>query len=711
MTTPSHHTNDTRPGTLAGPLSRRELMHLSGLAGLGLLAPGLLAACAGSAGTSYEATIADARVAIAKALADSGTASISVALLDRERLIWTEAFGFIDKAAKTAPTPETLFCIGSCSKVIAAMTVMILVDRGQVELDAPLLRYLPQFRMAAPEYTQVTVRTLIDHASGFPGSDNRNQGAGRPYPGYAAQVMQTLSTSRLKHLPGEMSVYCNDGFTMVEPLIEALTGKAYAQFVADEILSPLGMSRSRFALAPFPPGSYAPGYAGDTKLAQEFMNAYASGGLNSTPSDMARLAMMLLNDGQWQGRRILSASAVREMAGKQTATEPLQPVVMADGFGLGWDGVREGGLASVGVTAWHKNGGTNIYGSELFVLPDEGLALFITGTSTHYGPIALAERIVLNALQERGRIASVPAPLPATPLPTATPSAAQLAEMSGLYANYTTIARLEPVGAALALSTYLDGAWSAATRLQLRNDGSFSSDDDPLTAYSSALAQGERYLVKRSAGAVVGQGLKHHLEAYPFMQQLKPRSGLMPAWLARLSGAGLLGLPVNYPADSPGMQAPLVPLLAVAPAELPGYVLNYSGQVLDASTSNDVARMCLKIPYIFGRDLSDFEIINHGGEDFVRIGSEVFRPLPGVPVLAVGTASTVTIDAQAYAEWRKLPAGATVSIQGASDWKLYGADFQPLSAGSGSVTGLLAPAGAFLLLYAAANNTISLSLS
>lgn len=702
---PDNAFNDSRS---LGAISRRHVLQLSGLTGAGILTPGLLAGCWGSGAISYEATIADARTAITKALTDTGTPSISVALMDRDRLIWAEAFGVIDKATKAAPTTDTLFCIGSCSKVIAAMAVMVLVDRGQVALDAPLLRYLPEFTMAAPEYTQVTVRMLISHASGFPGSDNRNQGTGRPYPGYAAQVMQTLSTSRLKHLPGEMSVYCNDGFTLVEPLIEAITGKSYAQFVADEILSPLGMSRSRFALAPFPAGSFAPGYADETKLGQEFMNAYASGGLNSTPSEMGRLAMMLLNDGQLQGQRILTSTSVQEMARNQTAGEPLKPVAMADGFGLGWDGVREGGLASVGVTAWHKNGGTNIYGSELFVLPDEGIALFITGTSTTYGSIKLAERIMFNALLERSRLAALPAALPATALPTATPSDAQLAEMSGIYANYTTLVRLAPDGRALALSAWVDGSWGTATSLQLRNDGTFSSDADPMTAYSSVLAQGERYLVQRRAGAVGGQGLKHQLEAFPYMQKLSPRSGLMSGWLARL---GVQGLPVNYPADSPGMLAPLVTLLTASPVELPGYVINYNGQVLDASSSADVARMCLKIPYIYGRDLNDLEILPRAGEAFVRIGSEVFRPVRGMPALTPATSSTVTIASESHAEWRQLSASATVSIQGASDWKLYAADFQPLSAGTGSVTGLLAPAGAFLLLYAAANASISVTLS
>lgn len=686
--------------------SRRDVLKIGSL---GLLAPSLLAGCWDSTSVNYEATIADARTAIIQALSDSNTPSISVALIDRERVIWSEAFGVINKSTKAAPTTDTLFSIGSCSKVIAAMAVMILVDRKMLSLDDPLVRYVPGFSMASADYTKVTVRMLISHASGFAGSDNRNQGTwGRPYPGYAAQVMETLSKSRLKHLPGEMSVYCNDGFTMVEPLIEAVTGKTYVQFVSDEILNPLGMTHSRFALEPFQQGSYAPGYVGDFELQQEFMNAYATGGLCSTPSDMARLAMMLLNAGQFQGRRILQPASVLEMARNQTVTETIRPVVMADGFGLGWDGVREGGLAEVGVTAWHKNGGTNIYGSELFVLPDEGLALFITGTSRTYGPIALAERIVLNALVEKGRIAAFPPPLTAPSTKSIAASDLQLAEMTGFYANYTGLARIESSGGVLVLSTYANGAWIYETSLQLRSDGSFSSDKDLLTSYRSVSAQGERYLIKRCAGAVVGQGLKHHQDEFPYMQKVNPGGALMPAWTSRVN---LQALAVNYPADSPIMQEPMGVLLQAAPGELTGYVLNYNGQILNASTNSAAALMCLKIPYIYGRDLCDFVIVPQAGEEFVRLGSDMYRPLSNVPVLTTAATNTVTIGAESYAEWRHLTSSAMLSIQGSADWKLYDGNFRILATGTGIMSGLLAPADAYLVIFGEANTSVTTSLS
>lgn len=691
-------------------ISRRELLQLAGCSGISLLTPGLLASC-GASGFSYDTTIASARAAIRQALADTDTPAISVALLDRDRVIWAEAFGVIDKTTQTAPSPETLFCIGSCSKMIATIAAMILVERGQLHLDRPLTAYLSDFRMASPEYTQVTVRMLLSHSSGFPGTDYRGIFSSAPRAGYAAQVMQTLATARLKHAPGEMSVYCNDGFTMVEPLVQALSGKSYAQFVADEILTPLGMLNSRFALAPFAPGSFAPGFSGDTLQPQEYTLAYASGGLFSTPSEMGRLARMLLSGGQLDGKRILQAESITEMARDQTLTQALRPVVLPDGYGLGWDGVRAGGLAAVGVTAWHKNGGTSVYGSDFFVLPDEGLALMITGTSTRYGSGTLAELILLHALVERGRIAALPPALPATPGPQASASDAQLAALAGVYAHYQGLLRLqiEP-DRTVSLAKYSAGAWAAAsTILKLRSDGTFASDNSAV-AYWASPSQGEDYLVTR-----LPYGLGHYTFALTFAQKLAPKAPLSAAWQARL---GRNWLAVNEPPDSLAISAASPIFTLVAAPDLSGYVLAKAGpidkqdQIADASGSDSLARMCLKIPMVKGRDLDDVLIETRNGEEWVRVGSSVFRPAHSVPALGLGS-HAVAIGPEGFAEWRQLPATGSLTLSGSTAWRLYDQDFASLTSGTGGGSSALPGRGAaaYLLLYGAANASVGVTLS
>ena len=274
--------------------------------------------------TSYTATIADAQTGAADLLAATGAASLSVSLVAGNTVVWQEAFGIADRATGTAPTSTTMYGIGSVSKMFAAIAVMQLVDAGLVSLDTPVVTYLPAFRMADPGYAQITVRMLLNHSAGLPGSDYFNTLTTAPNPDYVAhQFLATLATERLKTTPGAMSVYCNDCFTLAELVVAAVSGKTYNQYVTDEIFTPLGMTHSRFPTAAFANSTYGHAYADATTTTadpQEFVNLYGSGAIWSTPTDMAHAAAMLLNGGVYAGHQILSAASVAEMGRDQTLT-------------------------------------------------------------------------------------------------------------------------------------------------------------------------------------------------------------------------------------------------------------------------------------------------------------------------------------------------------------------------------------------------------
>lgn len=614
--------------SIASP-ERRELLRRAGITAAGAAFPGLLASCGGGSDAAseptYAATIAAGRQAIYAALATTPTPAITVALVDRSRLLWAEAFGSIDPKTRQAPTPDTLFCIGSCSKMVATAAAMILVDRGQVELDAPFARYVPEFRMIAPDYARITLRMLLNHSAGLPGTDYRHAlTTDAPFPDYYRQVLATLASTRLKHDPGAMSVYANDGFTLVQALVPAVTGLDYPSFVAREIFAPLHMDHSRFALQAFAEGSYAPGFDEGEKLPQEFANAYGSGGLYTTPTDLGRFAQMLINGGGLAGTRVLSQAAVTAMAVDQTVGQPIRPVVIADGYGLGWDGVLQQGLAEVGVTCWHKGGSIGSYQAEFFVLPGEGLAVAIIGTSNAYEPGRIAERILLTALAERGSIATVPVPYPRGTPPAVDPNHGELAAAAGVYAAFDRLLRLDIVdGRSLTLSRRIGDAWKAVSEeLLLRADGTFASANNPDVAYSLADAAGERYLVVH-----LRYGLGHYRITVPYAQRIAARPPLSAAWRARLSKRWLV---VNDWPDSE--TSPLFTLAALA--DYPGYVLASAGPLetedclLDPSGSDVVAQMCLKIPYLYGRDLNDVTVELHGDEEWIRTGGSVFRPEP-----------------------------------------------------------------------------------
>lgn len=646
----------------------------------------------------YTVTIAEGRTAIKEVMERTGASSVSVAFTDGDRLVWTETFGHADRASGTPPTRETMYCIGSTSKMFATVAVMKLVDRGLISLDEPVVKYLKSFRMLSPEYRQVTVRMLLNHSSGFPGTDYRNGFTTTPFKDYSAQVLETLAVLRLKHPPGYLSVYCNDGFTVVEQLIASVTGKSYARFVEDEILKPLGMKNSRYMLDYPPEGSTAKRY--DEKgreLPFMFVNVLASGGLYSTPSDMARFAMMLIGKGRLGDTRILSEEAVAEMARDQTLASfnPVKSNMVS--YGLGWDTVRQPGLGAVGVTAWQK-GGAIPYMKTLFtVVPDERLAAFVVGASGNFGSddtIVLMERLLLNALVEKGRIASVPSPLKGKALPEKTVSPAELRSFAGCYGRSDSLLRVT-TGRGQSLNIYRYdpekkrwGVWEKG--LTMRPDGYFASTANPLQAFAFRVADGRQYLVSRS---IAGYG--HYQDNEVIGQKIPVTAALPHSWKKRLARHWLMS---NDNPTSDEWEAPVADL-----GNYRGLLLLSGSQVVDPTLSDSRAGMMLVIPQLKGRDLNDLVIENRAGYEWLRLGSYLFRPRETVEKLARGE-TTIVLGRDGNSEWRvidRLNKTKTLTVspdRPDGSWRLYDASLKQLERGKGKKSLRLA-GGTYYLLF------------
>lgn len=690
----------------------------------------LVASCgSNSTQPTYDAAIQEGQRA-AEELLEQGASAVTIALVSPDRTLWSEPFGLADRDAGRATTDSTMFGIGSISKMFAAIAVMKLVDRGVVDLDTPLVTYLPAFRMASEGYENVTVRMLLDHSSGFPGTDYRNADIRTPVPGYLDQVLQTLSTARLKAPPGYMSVYCNDGFTVTAALVEATTGTSYVEFVQDEILTPLGMANTRFPLVAFPDGSYAKAYVNGAARPQEFVNTLAAGGIYSTAGDVARIAMMFLGDGRLGKTRILSRASVAAMAVDQTvgSFDPVRNESFA--FGLGWDTVAQPGLAAVGFGGWAKGGDSDDYGAALVVSPQAQLGvvvLTVTGGGSGRA-IAVAERVLLRALAENGRIADFPSPLPSVVLPVAPVPDGLLASIEGEYAQGGIVLQLraEPDGSLLAWLRS-DAGWTpSGFPLQLRSDGWFASDQDPLRAFkvvdADLLGVPTQYLLNRAPA-----GYGHDLDESVFAQRVKRRPGdLSAAWRDRLSATWLV---VNESPDElawsgmdPRLRLAAVPnldgLIAVRPpADVPAPAagqLDARFHLVDASTSDTVATMMLVIPQLNGRDLDDLEIEQRDGAEWVRFGSYMHRPLASVPVLPAGVRDVVTIGPEGHAEWRAVASdvGAVeVDITTTAAWHLYDGTFTSVANGNGSAVASL-PAGGglgYLTLFGSPGQTVTVT--
>lgn len=608
---------------------RRQFL---GYTGAGMLAA-VLPGCGNDSihATPYQQTIALGQQMIQQAVSDTSkpVAAISVAMVKGNTVVWQQAFGLASVPSQIKATTLTRFNIGSVSKLFPALAATILVDRGLIALDTPIVKYLPTFTMLSPEYAQITTRHLLSHASGLPGTNGRNLFTFQPIAGYAADTQAELANSHLKHLPGELAVYCNDGFTMVEQLVLAITGQSFANFVQSAILAPLKMTNSGYLTSVPSGGSFSLPYVNGVQY-QEFVNAYATGGLSSTPTDMMNLAQMIYGGGVFEGQRIVSAAGIAQMGTDQTASLTINPSPEWR-WGLGWDTVVQPALNAAGVLGWEKDGGTAYYTTEFFVVPNSQFALLVTGNAG-YNARALAETLVLSALREDGTIASLPAKISTTAPPVA--AAPGVASGAGIYGNsdspYQVLANTD--------GSLQINQWDADTRgweqvgaYQYRSDGWWWSSTDTTASYRFAVVAGKdsegnaynyRYLMKR-----VVPGAGYAFLTLPVGQQLAPLAALDSAWQQRV------GTQWTLTNDSPNA----VPIAALGNppaffttlAELPGYVLYGNEDLryqLFVPLSDTLGGMSVKVPGNFGRDLYEIRFASTAATS-LTLGSSIYARL------------------------------------------------------------------------------------
>lgn len=283
---------------------------------------------------------------------------------DKNGVLATEAFGFADLAARRPMTPDTVFWIASQSKPMTTTAFMMLVDEGKVSVDDPVEKYLPEFKsqfvVAEESPTQTVlrkparlllVRDLLSHTSGFRFKSPLEQPTLDALP--LAVAVRSHALQPLQWEPGSKYLYSNAGINTAARIIEVVSGLAYEDFMRTRLFEPLGMKETTFwpteaqvrRLAKvYKPNATKTGLE-ETRydqmrypLTDRARHPMPAGGLFSTAADVARFARMLLNGGELDGRRYLSATAVNTMTSKQT------PAAITQGYGFGFTvGQREFG--------------------------------------------------------------------------------------------------------------------------------------------------------------------------------------------------------------------------------------------------------------------------------------------------------------------------------------------------------------------------------
>lgn len=315
----------------------------------------------------------------------------SLGVLHRGELVAETAVGLANTRAGIEATPDTLFQVGSITKVWTTTVAMALVDEGRLDLDAPLVSVLPGLRLANEELTRgVTLRHLMTHTSGIDGDLFTDTGRGDDC---LEKFAALLADTAPNHPLGATLSYCNAGFTLLGRALEVVTGVQWDELMRERLYRPLGLTHTATLPEDVIRFRAAVGHLGDppTQAPRWGMmrSAGPAGAICSTPREVLTFARLHMDDGVTpDGTRILSAEGVAAMQSPQASIP--DPYALGHSWGLGWfldtwDGHRVYGHdgATIGQSAF------------LRVLPDAGLAICLL---TNGGDTASLRRDVFGEI-------------------------------------------------------------------------------------------------------------------------------------------------------------------------------------------------------------------------------------------------------------------------------------------------------------------------
>lgn len=590
------------------------------------------AGCARNPQARYDAAIETARTEIWKDINSGKAGSATVAIMDNGRIVYAEGFGMADREKSIPVDRNTIFNMGSIGKVFTAAAIMLLVDQGKVALDDPVIKHLPEFVMADPRYKGITVRMTLNHTSGLPGSFFANDFGFQYNESVFDDLLKALQRSHLRHAPGEMAVYTNDGFTLAEMIVERVSGKKFIDFLAEQVFTPLSLRRTGRGVGERHGQVAAAYYEPDTGKREplEVLSVLGAGGLSATAEDLVRFADTFSR----AGNKIFSTSALEEM-------NKAQPPVLRGkfknpdiAFGLGFDVTDLPQYQKQGVKIIGKSGGTGNYNSMLFSAPEHRLSVAVIESGTHGGALRVALATMDALLAEKGLVKRdsppVSRPIPPQPVPQ------QYAGFDGYY-----------LGGSGLLRAAVD---RATNRVNL-----FPVGDDPDTPEMSLLYRDD-YLTGPERGQqelyFASIGPKKYLVTHTplgdliFAEKLEVPTHPQ-ALRIDLNGKRWLRRNVK-PFESVGMAESHV-IKSARLAQLPGYAR--FGSILVVN-SPDFAGM----PVASLRDQMELWLLDRGGQTWVQLSDLMYSPDSAARALTRGE-NTATIAGGGYNEWLRAGEG------------------------------------------------------
>lgn len=319
---------------------------------------------------------------------------MSVAVVDGTRTLYTDGFGSRNLAGNTPATPKTLYGIGSVTKSFVALSVLQLQDAGLLDVDDPVTDHLD-----VDLSDEITLHHLLSHSSGYPSLGVSELLIARR----TRRSVETLPMADMEdfyaHLhgadseraapPGERFAYCNTGYTLLGDVIEACTGKPFAEYVGEQIFTPLGMARTTFDENAFARDDdhMTPYLVEDGDLIPSSLPAREvgrpAGGIVAPVTELADYVRLHINEGSSDGERIVESETLARAHEGHVETP-------GGAYGYGWfrDDVR--GRDLVG-----HSGSIGVASAYAGFVPGEGVGVALAANTSPSYPLGVVGKGVL----------------------------------------------------------------------------------------------------------------------------------------------------------------------------------------------------------------------------------------------------------------------------------------------------------------------------
>ena len=360
----------------------------------------LLAGCASApprptsiARGDYAATQAYITRLIEHGMVQNKVTGLSIALVDDQRVVWSQGFGYADLERKLPATANTLYRVASISKLFTGAAAMQLAERGLLDIDQPVQKVLPEFApLTRPTATAITPRQLMTHHSGLPRDKGDGFQAAAPTP--FSNLVSYLNQTPLAYPPEYAFSYSNLGISLLGNVVQSASGTPFTQHMQQSVLAPLEMADSSFSTGPSRSERMSLGYKKGVAQKEWPLRDVPAGGLNSSANDLARFVSMVFANGKSGEKQLLKPETVAEMLRPQNSAVPLD---LNFSVGLGWmlSTLGKSTLQNAGPVA-HHGGMIGMFRSQLYVLQQHKLGVIVLANSG--SAMGLVDSVAIEAL-------------------------------------------------------------------------------------------------------------------------------------------------------------------------------------------------------------------------------------------------------------------------------------------------------------------------